>query len=75
MCTFCRQNHKIKFCDILSKPEFPKEILLKERRCFICMKKGLSAKQRRNTMKFLKCSWCNHVAVCTFQNRDSGNPL
>ena len=39
------------------------------------MEKRLSTKQRRNTMKFWKCSWCNHVAVCTFQNRDSGNPL
>ena len=74
----CPRNHKTKFCDILSKPELRKEILFKERRCFIFMKKGHSAKQRRITMKFLKCSWCNHVAVavCTFQNRDDpGNPL
>ena len=26
-------------------------------------------------MKCFKCSGRHHVAVCTFQNRDSGNPL
>ena len=39
------------------------------------MKKGHSAKQCRNTIKCFKCSRRHHVAVCTFQNRDSGNPL
>ena len=38
--------------NFLIKPEFPKEILFKERRRFICMEKRLSTKQRRNTMKF-----------------------
>ena len=75
MCIFCRRNHKTNFCDIIAKPEIRKEILFKEKHCFICMKKGHSAKQCRNTMKFFKCSGRHHVAVCTFQNRDSGNLL
>ena len=49
--------------------------MFKEMRCFICMKKGHSAKQCRNTIKCFKCSRRHHVAVSTFQNRDSGNPL
>ena len=75
MCIFCHRNHKTKFCDIITKPEIRKEILFKERHCFICMKKGHSAKQCRNTMKCFNCSGRHHVVVCTFQNRDSGNPL
>ena len=75
MCIFCRQNNKTKFCDMITKPEICKEVLFKERRCFICMKKGHSGKQCRNIMKCFKCSGRHHVAVCTFQNRDSGNPL
>ena len=35
------------------------------------MKKGHSAEQCRNTMKCFKCSGRYHVAVCTFQDRDS----
>ena len=75
MCIYCRRNHKTKFCDIITKPEIHKEILFKDMRCFICMKKGHSAKPCRNTMKCFKCSGCHHVAVCAFQNIDSGNPL
>ena len=47
----------------------------KERRCFICMKKGHSAKQCRNTVKYFKCGGRHHVAVCTFENRDFRDPL
>ena len=53
MCIFCRRNHKTKFCDIVTKPEIRKEILVKERHCFICTKKGYSAKHCRNTMNVL----------------------
>ena len=49
--------------------------MFKERRCFICTKKGHSAKQCRNKMKCFKCSGRHYVAACTFQNRHSGNPL
>ena len=75
MCIFCRRNHKTKFCDLITKLEILKEILFKERRCFICIKRGHSAKQRRNTMKYFKCSGHSHVAVSNFQNRDSSNHL
>ena len=71
----CRRNHKTKFCDIITKPEICQEILFEERHCFICMKKRHSAKQCKNTMKCFKCSGRHHVAVCTFQKRNSGNPL
>ena len=75
MCIFCLRNHKTEFCDIITKPEIRKKILFKERLCFICMKKRHTAKQCRNKMKCFKGSGRHHVAVCTFQNRDSGNPL
>ena len=75
VCVFCRRNHKTKFCDIITKPEIRKDILFKEQRCFICMKKGHSAKQCKNTMKCFKCSGRHHVTVCTFQNKDASNSL
>ena len=39
------------------------------------MKKGHSVEQCRNKMKYFKCSGRHHVAVYTFENRDSRDPL
>ena len=39
MWIFFRQNHKTRFCDIITKPEIHKQILFKERRCFYLYEK------------------------------------
>ena len=67
-CIFCgRDNHLSKNCSIVSKPEARKEILFKERRCFICMKRGHVSAKCQNKLKCYKCEGRHHVAVCTFK--------
>ena len=48
-CIFCRRNdHRSADCDILTQPEKRKDILFKEKKCFICMKSNHIAKQCRS---------------------------
>ena len=44
LCLFCRRSHSSKSCDFITKPEARKLILMKEKRCFVCMKMGDSTK-------------------------------
>ena len=42
-------------------------MLVKDRRCFVCMKLGHLASKYRNDLKCYKCRGRHHVAVCTFK--------
>ena len=65
---FCSRKHQSKHCDIVSNPETRKNILAKEKRCFVCMKFGHIASKCRNDLKCYKCKGRHHVAVCTFKS-------
>ena len=73
-CIFCRRNdHRSADCDIVTQPEKRKDILFKEKKCFICMKSNHIAKQCRSDFKCFKCGGRHHIAVCTFDSRNSGD--
>ena len=76
-CIFCGRKHRSKNCEIITKPETRKDILFKDRRCFICMKKGHISANCRNDMKCFKCKGRHHVAICTSKpspTRRDSNP-
>ena len=54
-CIFCGRNHISGRCDIITKTEFRKDILFKEKKCFVCMKFGHVAQKCRTEMKCFKC--------------------
>ena len=68
VCIFCSRKHQSKHCNIVSNPETRKNILAKEKRCFVCMKFGHIASKCRNDLKCYKCKGRHHVAVCTFKS-------
>lgn len=69
ICIFCRQDHYSKNCDIITKPEVRKEILVRESRCFLCMKTGHSASKCRKNWKCQKCNGRHNTAICVYSQK------
>ena len=65
-CIFCGRNHISRNCGIVTKPEARKNVLIKEKRCFKCLKIGHSAFKCRTNITCFKCEGHHHTCVCTF---------
>ncbi|XP_066923479.1 uncharacterized protein [Clytia hemisphaerica] len=75
LCIFCRRDHYSKNCDIITKPEVRKSILMKESRCFVCMKTGHSAGKCRKNWKCQKCQGRHNTSICCYQpSQDQEKP-
>ena len=64
------RNHFSHKCDIITKLEVRKEILIRENRCFICIKTGHSAYKCRSTWKCRKWEGKHNTSICCHENRD-----
>ena len=64
VCVFCLRKHKEQNCDIITKENERKNILIKERRCFCCLKIGHSLKVCRSNNRCFKCRGKHHVSIC-----------
>ena len=68
LCIFCRREHASKNCDIITKPEARKSIVMKERRCFVCLASSHRATNCQKKWKCFKCGGRHNFAICTFNN-------
>ena len=62
-CTYCRENHasNAQVTSIAAR----KEILKREGRCFVCLKRNHISKDCSSRMKCLKCGRQHHISICT----------
>ena len=68
-CLFCKGNHRAAECRVVTSIDQRRDILRKQGRCFICLRRG--GHLARNCDSKIQCFVCkgrHHVAVC-----DSGN--
>ena len=60
VCVFCKQQHFSASCETVKDINQRKNILLRDRRCFTCLKTGHLSKNCRSTRKCRKCSGNHH---------------
>ena len=70
LCVFCRREHPSKSCDVITKPEVRKSIVMKEKRCFICLSASHRAGECKKKWKCFMCGGRHNFAICTFKNPD-----
>jgi len=64
-CVYCgKTNHKSHQCRTVTKPRARKEILMKERRCFLCLKQGHSIKNCRSNYTCFTCDRKHNSSIC-----------
>ena len=64
-CTYCHKSHPSVRCNVITDVKVRKSLLLKQGRCFICLKKSHIARDCQSTTRCFKCQGQNHHAsVC-----------
>ena len=74
-CLFCKGNHRASDCHVVTNVDQRRDILKKQGRCFICLRRG--GHMARNCDSKIQCFGCHgrhHLAVCNgVVGRGSGN--
>lgn len=64
-CTYCHKSHPSVRCDVITDAKARKALLVKQGRCFICLKKSHIARDCQSTTRCFKCQGKNHHAsIC-----------
>ena len=63
-CYFCEGEHLSYQCDKVVDPNKRKEILSKQKRCFVCLKKGHRANSCNSNRRCRKCNNKHHQSIC-----------
>ncbi|XP_057290238.1 uncharacterized protein LOC130612923 [Hydractinia symbiolongicarpus] len=71
-CSFCSGEHKSHECRTVTKLETRKEIVLKNGRCFLCLRKGHMSRECKASFRCFHCKGKHHVALC--EKKHNPNP-
>ena len=63
-CTYCKQSHPSNSCKMVTNPAARKDILIKQGRCFVCLRKDHLSKNCPSKHKCFKCKGKHHVSIC-----------
>ena len=64
-CAFCSENHSSNKCSNVTDISQRKQLLRKNKRCFICLRKNHIAKDCKSNYKCSKCQMRHNISVCT----------
>ena len=69
-CTFCKGAHTTSECHIVTDIRERRNILKREGRCYLCLRKGGHlARECQSSIKCFTCKGRHHVALCENRNR------
>ena len=63
-CCFCNQQHRSENCQVKKTAEERKQILKRNGRCFICLRRGHISRECRSRVRCSGCGGKHHLAVC-----------
>lgn len=63
-CVYCDKPHKSSQCFKVRDTKARKQVLLKERRCFVCLQKGHISKTCSSSYKCFKCQKRHNISLC-----------
>ena len=73
-CVFCHKfSHKTQYCRTVTNISARKNILRKEKRCFLCLKPGHLIKDCYAKMRCFKCQNKHHISICNGKEEHEEN--
>ncbi|XP_066921184.1 uncharacterized protein [Clytia hemisphaerica] len=74
-CVYCgNASHKAYQCSKISKPESRKDFLIKQKRCFKCLKIGHDSKSCRSMRSCYHCRKNHHSSICKTFKKEEDTP-
>ncbi len=64
ICSFCQQEHPSASCFVVTDIDARKQILKKQGRCFLCLKRNHLARDCESKFSCKHCSGKHHVSLC-----------
>ena len=71
-CTFCKGSHPSARCTVVSEPNARKNVLSKQGRCFVCLKRGHLSRNCSSQIHCFVCRQRHHASICTAQRNTPG---
>lgn len=72
-CTYCKQSHPSNSCKMVTNPAARKDILIKQGRCFVFLRKDHLSKNCPSKHECFKCKGKHHISICTSNGNSSIN--
>ena len=63
-CVYCREHHYSASCDRITNPNERKEVLKRDRRCFVCLGKNHRSAQCDPKRRCRRCGGGHHQSIC-----------
>ncbi|CAB3999872.1 Hypothetical predicted protein [Paramuricea clavata] len=67
-CVFCDAEHFSASCEKIKDPQARKNILKRQGRCFLCLRKGHRINQCTSNRRCRKCPGKHHQSICEFNS-------
>ena len=72
-CTYCKQSHPSNSCKMVTNPAARKNILMKQGRCFVCLRKDHLSKNCPSKHECFKCKGKHHISICLSNGNNGTN--
>ena len=63
-CTYCKQPHSSNNCETVSNAQARRDILKKNGRCYVCLRKDHLSRECKSNVKCFSCGGRHHVSIC-----------
>ena len=73
-CTYCKQSHPSNSCKMVTNPAARKDILIKQGRCFVCLKEDHLSKNWPSKHECFKRKVKHHISICP-SNGNNGTDI
>ena len=70
-CVYCKNSHYSSACDKVTDVNERKNILRRDRRCFLCLQTNHRIKECRNNRSCRKCSGRHHLSLCVRPSQEN----
>ncbi|KAL5474082.1 hypothetical protein EMCRGX_G028656 [Ephydatia muelleri] len=73
-CCYCEQDHQPSHCMRVTDIEEKKSILMKNGRCFVCLKRNHRARECRSSLRCSACGRRHHISICSGSSTWNSDP-
>ena len=72
-CTYCKQSHPSNACKIVTNSAARKDLLIKQGKCFVRLRKDHLSRNCKSKNQCFKCKGRHHISICPSDGTNEGS--